>query len=211
MQDRYVGLDEIHPDLTSIMKDAESGITEEAFDQIGKDFDQIESTMWEAEGDPDGDAQLYVVKELINDEGIAGLTITPFGQIGDDVYAMLKDPALCKQIAEEPTLGLILRCGGKARPTDDGEGSAEDVALSVLVCGTGIFAVTRLVGSDEIVRASKRLDDIFKDGTVNEDAEAGGLSGMGRLADQMILSYIVPPLLKKHKPDVYELIVKHVS
>lgn len=208
MEDRFKGLDEIHPDLTSIMRSAESGITEEAYKQIGDDFDKIEATMWESEGDPDGDAQLYVVTEMVDGNDTAGLIITPFGTIGQNVYDMLKDPALCKQIAENETLGIILRCGGTAKDNENMEGEGENVALSVLVCGTGIFAVTRIIDKDEVVRASERLDHIY-DRQMTDDVE--GLSGMGKLADQMILSYVVPPLLKRHKPDVYEEIIKHVE
>lgn len=208
MEDKYKGLDEIHPDLTSIMKSAESGITAEAYDQIGQDFEKIEATMWETEGDPDGDAQLYVVTEMVDSKDTAGLLITPFGTVGDDVYSMLKDPALCKEIAENKVLGLILRCGGKAKDRDNLDADGDNVTLSVLVCGTGIFAVTRLIDKDEVVRASERLDHIY-DRQMTDDVE--GLSGMGKLADQMILSYVVPPLLKQHKPEVYAEIIKHVE
>jgi hypothetical protein len=207
--DRFRGLDEIHPDLTSIMKSAESGITKEAYDQIGQDFEKIEATMWESEGDPDGDAQLYVVYEMVDSTDTAGLVITPFGTIGENVYTMLKDPALCKEIAENNTLGLILRCGGKAKDKDNLEAEGDNVALSVLVCGTGIFAVTRLIDKDEIVRSSERLDHIY-DRRMDDDS-VDGLSGMGKLADQMILSYVVPPLLKQNKPDLYAEIIKHVK
>lgn len=208
MEDRFKGLDEIHPDLTSIMRSAESGITEEAYKQIGDDFEKIEATMWESEGDPDGDAQLYVVTEMVDGNDTAGLIITPFGTIGQNVYDMLKDPALCKQIAENDTLGIILRCGGKAKDKDNLDAEGDNVALSVLVCGTGIFAVTRIIDKDEVVRASERLDHIY-DRQMTDDVE--GLSVMGKLADQMILSYVVPPLLKRHKPDIYEEIIKHVE
>lgn len=203
-KNEWEDLNEVHPELAEIMSEASKAETEAMANGFIDDLLQVEEKMFNDFGNPDGNAWTWVIslgepgeynEETGNTSG--DLTFTPVCK-GGDVYEILKDRKLFGRLLLNDAVGLIVRVGGKAHGTD--EFKPQDVIVTIMVNGSGLFTAVRLLGDDR-VETEWVGTDVISANVTGED-ECPSITGKGRLADTAFSTYMAPTVLRDSRPEM---------
>lgn len=235
-------LNEVHPELGSLVEDFENRIRSYGTSALQEEFQHIESQMWEDLGIHNGDHSCWLItitpgdtdtarqraEELRNsgvkvrlvgaEDGVKSSGFLAVEQlvVGGDPYAMLTDPRMFLTMCSDDHVGLIVRTNGWASATAAESGDvrpseADDkfsVMTTVMISNLGIWCLVRNADTGEVlVMESKSTEDIFSAVETSRD----DVTGMGRLADQVVATYHGPHLIKANKPHIYEEMVERAT
>ena len=196
-------MEEIHPDLEQIIRDAGIKIEAEEKQSILNDFKKIEELLNEEQGDPDGITEIYSVTVSEHPSGKQYLNARLAAK-SSDTYQVLGSPMLGTMLAEEEgNVGLLLRVGAYYRDnsrdyasdkiSDDPDGES---ILCAAVTGSFIAYCLRNRGQEPIYEI-KSLEE--------------WTPGESRLLDAMLLSFMGPRYMKDKFPHIYEGVLRELE
>jgi hypothetical protein len=205
-------LNEVHPELAEVMSKAQETATEAMAQGFIKDLLQVEEKMFDDFGNPEGSASTWVISlgepgeydEKTGDTK-GDLNFTPVSSNGD-VYKILRERKLFGRLMLSDAVGLIVRVGGKASASDDGEFPPQDVVITIMVNGSGLFTAVRLLEDDRVETEWVAADVIAAN--VAEGEKCPSITGKGRLADVAVSTYMAPAVIKDSRPEMARALVE---
>jgi len=206
---------QVHPELESIIEEAEANLIGDIMESVSEDFRSIEKHMWEQFGDPDGVASAFGVTILADNMGDAmdkvreteGQVVTlnkpddidtdEGGLLGiehlashGDMYAMLFSRELIVKLIKNEPVGLIVRVGGfgsEVAATEDVRPSEASDAKDVVVT-----AMCTNAGVYAIIRNAKTGELIGESNTSYDNVK----NGESKMIDAMMASFMAPSLMR---------------
>lgn len=201
-------MEELHPELKEIIEQAAKAIDAESKTDVVSDFKRIEEILFDEQGDPDMQHQLYamrvlatkeeaenidaVVKDFRTDtESQSFVAVELIGE-GNDIYGGLSNMRLAMSVTEdESTVGLIVRVGGYVKDKDNKERIGESV-VTIMHASKYICSAVRVKGTDEVVYNTMTIDEWEM--------------GESKLVDAIVMMSVMPRYLREKKPRIYNAI-----
>ena len=200
-------MEELHPELKEIIENAAKELDTESQEACVNDFKRIERTLFEEQGDPDFQHQLYAMRALVSGSEEAYrpedtevkdfredkdsktfIAVELIGE-GNDIYGGLSNMRLAMSLADDETcVGTIVRCGGYIKDKDNKERIGESV-VTIMYASKYICSAVRTKGTDEVVYNTITIDDWEM--------------GESKLIDAIVMMSVMPRYLREKRPRVY--------
>jgi hypothetical protein len=199
-------MEELHPELKEIIENAARELDSESQEACVDDFKRIEKTLFEDQGDPDFQHQLYAMRAIAKDTELEiadGVEVKDFRQDkdsktfiaveligeGNDIYGGLSNMRLAMSLADDETcVGTIVRCGGYIKDKDNKERIGESV-VTIMYASKYICSAVRTKGTDEVVYNTITIDDWEM--------------GESKLIDAIVMMTVMPRYLREKRPRLY--------
>ena len=199
-------MEELHPELKEIIEKAARELETESQEACVSDFKRIEKTLFEEQGDPDFQHQLYAMRALATDAELdtadgaeikdmredkdskTFIAVELIGE-GNDIYGGLTNMRLAMSLADDETcVGTIVRCGGYIKDKENKERIGESI-VTIMYASKYICSAVRTKGTDEVVYNTIKIDDWEM--------------GESKLIDAIVMMTVMPRYLREKKPRVY--------
>jgi hypothetical protein len=224
-QEIHMSTENIHPEIESIMEDADESVLGPIREEALREFKKLESNMFDSLGDPHGEAQIFTIKaSSVTEENIAEMgksdskakLIGKELSLGDtvmsldavylgDIYEGLADMRAASEIAMDKDIcGVIFRVGGyaseSALTTDIKPSEAEDRIDSI---------VTGMVTNGSLMTVCRLLDSstIESNYTSVEKHEMGE----SKLLDALMTFWFAPQQLMIKEPGLWQTIKAQIE
>lgn len=221
---------EEHPELDQIMENAQKELLSEVKQQMIQDFTAFERQLFESQGDPDCNSEIWalqivakskeeiqerIAEGLVTDESLIGeelnpdhegmMALTKIGS-GSDIYEGLDNYMMSCQVSEiESVCGVLIRCGAWQAPLSD-----EPSTIRPSEHPEKRSSIITLMVTNSMLVSCVR-DSITNETIINSMLLTDYEFDESKLSDALVRFWLAPQKIKEDHPKVWEGILDAIA